>query len=82
MDRRIFCSCGEVLVEEVTDAGVRPPGADEVFPFRRTTDYVVCAACMLAYDVRSLMARSKDVEVIAGLERLADLQRPGSPDQN
>ena len=52
----VHCSCGALLVEEVTDAGVRLPGADSILRLRRRTDYVVCQSCMLAYSVRSLMA--------------------------
>ena len=72
MAEPIYCTCGEMLVEEVTQAGVRAPGAEAVTPFRRTTDYVICSKCFLAYDVRSLMARAQSREVIAGLERLAE----------
>lgn len=72
MSGEIYCSCGAILVEEVTPAGVRPPGSDTVLPFRRTTDYVVCASCMLAYDVRSLIARAQSASTIDELQRLAD----------
>lgn len=55
MVEQILCpSCGAVLVAEVTDEGVRPVGADDVIPFRRTTDYVVCTECFESYAVRAL----------------------------
>lgn len=50
------CACGAVLVEEVTDRGVRPRGADKAIVFRRTTDHVVCDACLTSYDVAALSA--------------------------
>jgi Trk K+ transport system NAD-binding subunit len=71
---RITCTCGEPLVEDVTDAGVRPVGATEVVAFRRTTDYVMCTACLKTYGVRSLIARVRDREVIDRLERIASEQ--------
>lgn len=55
----ILCGCGAVLVEEITETGVRPVGSDELIPFRRTTDYVVCASCFESYDVRGLIARHR-----------------------
>ncbi len=56
MVEQILCpSCGAVLVAEVTDEGVRPVGAEDVIPFRRTTDYVVCTECFESYAVRALM---------------------------
>jgi hypothetical protein len=80
MGLEIYCDCGALLVEDVTSAGVRPPGGDVVIPFRRTTDYVVCSNCMLAYDVRSLIARAQSAELIEGLQQLADRQTSSPTD--
>jgi hypothetical protein len=71
MSGQIMCICGAALVEEVTDRGVRPVGGGDFIPFRRTTDYVMCARCLRTYDVRSLMARAETAEVIESLEQLA-----------
>lgn len=60
MPRPILCTCGAVLVEEVSDKGVRPVGSDEVIPFRRTTDHVVCQECYRSYEVRALIAAYED----------------------
>jgi hypothetical protein len=68
----IVCKCGAPLVEEVTERGVRPVGGGAFIPFQRTTDYVMCAACLRTYDVRSLMAQAETAEVIESLERLAE----------
>jgi hypothetical protein len=46
----VHCRCGELLVDEVTSAGVTPTGGAPI-PFRRTTDYVVCPACHSVYQV-------------------------------
>ncbi len=81
MAGQIYCDCGALLVEAVTEAGVLPPGADAVIPFRRTTDYVVCATCMLAYDVRSLMLRTQSARVIDSLQLLADRQVANGSDE-
>jgi hypothetical protein len=72
MTERILCTCGGVLVEEVTAEGVRPVGGDEVIPFRRSTDYVVCPACFTSYDVRSLIARATGEDAIEHLQRMAE----------
>lgn len=72
MAGEIYCECGAVLVAEVTQAGVRPPGTDEVIPFRRTTDYVLCGSCMMSYDAPSLITRAETQEIIDGLERLVE----------
>jgi hypothetical protein len=71
MGGEISCICGAPLVEEVTDRGVRPVGGGPFIPFRRTTDYVMCATCLRTYDVRSLIARAETAEVIESLEQLA-----------
>jgi hypothetical protein len=68
----IVCKCGVPLVEEVTERGVRPVGGGAFIPFKRTTDYVMCAECLRTYDVRSLMAQAETAEVIESLERLAE----------
>ena len=68
----IYCTCGALLVEEVTAAGVRPPGGDAILPFRRTTDHVICGTCFQSYDVRSLIAQAQSKDVIDHLERLAE----------
>ena len=56
MADQIRCTCGAVLVEEITEVGVRPVGSDEVLPFRRTTDYVICPACFESYEVAALIS--------------------------
>jgi hypothetical protein len=68
---RIVCICGAPLVDDVNDRGVYPVGGGPLIPFRRTTDYVMCEACLRTYDVRSLMARAESVEAIESLEHLA-----------
>ena len=72
MPEQVFCTCGAVLLEEVTAEGVRPLGSDEVIVFRRTTDYVVCSSCFESYDARSLIARTQSKQVIEHLERMAE----------
>ncbi|HMC68799.1 MAG TPA: hypothetical protein VKJ07_06570 [Mycobacteriales bacterium] len=72
MAGRINCICGAPLVEEVTDRGVYPMGGGPFIPFQRTTDYVMCDACLRTYDVRSLMARAETAETIESLEHLAE----------
>jgi hypothetical protein len=79
MAGRISCICGAPLVEEVTDRGVYPVGGGAFIPFRRTTDYVMCATCLRTYDVRSLMAQAESAEVIESLERLADSAEDEAP---
>jgi len=71
MSGQIACICGAPLVEEVTERGVRPVGGGDLIPFRRTTDYVMCARCLRTYDVRSLVARAETADVIESLEQLA-----------
>ena len=70
----ITCRCGAPLVEDVSEKGVRPVGGGPLIPFRRTTDYVMCAECLRTYTVRSLMAQAEGGEIIESLERLAELQ--------
>ena len=72
MTEPIMCECGAVLVEGITDAGVIPVGGGDVIPFRRDTDYVLCEQCLRTYNVRDLIARAKDLEVISHLERMAE----------
>jgi hypothetical protein len=72
MAGQILCACGAVLVDEVTSMGVRPIGSDILVPFRRTTDHVVCVECLRSYNVRALIERAEDAEVIDLLERLAE----------
>ncbi|MFP5225002.1 MAG: hypothetical protein ACLGH3_05550 [Actinomycetota bacterium] len=50
----VHCECGAVLVEEVTDRGVRPLDSEEAIVFRRTTDHVICGSCMTSFDVEGL----------------------------
>jgi len=68
----ITCICGALLVEEVTERGVRPVGGGAFIQFQRATDYVMCAECLRTYNVRSLMAQAETAEVIESLERLAE----------
>jgi tRNA(Ile2) C34 agmatinyltransferase TiaS len=65
------CMCGAKLVDEVTEEGVRPVGASELVRFSRKTDFVMCGACARTYDVRSLIARAVEADVIEALERMA-----------
>lgn len=55
MSGRVLCTCGAVLVAEVTREGVRPVGSEEIVAFRRTTDWVMCPACLKTYEIRTLM---------------------------
>lgn len=55
MSGQVLCTCGAVLVEEVTAEGVRPVGSEEIVAFRRTTDYVMCTSCLESYEIRALM---------------------------
>jgi hypothetical protein len=55
MAGQVLCTCGAVLLEEVTAEGVRPLGTEEIVPFRRTTDYVMCASCLESFEIRALM---------------------------
>lgn len=72
MSGQIVCECGAMLVEEVGDRGVKPVGGDEWIPFRRTTDYVMCPECFRVYDVRSLITRTRNEDIIEHLERMAE----------
>lgn len=53
-----MCTCGAVLVEEVTREGVRPVGSDEIVAFRRATDWVMCTACLETFEIRALMVKA------------------------
>jgi hypothetical protein len=50
----LTCVCGQPLAEAVTDEGVVLPGG-ELVPFRRTTDYVICHACLRMYRATDLV---------------------------
>ncbi|HEX9775538.1 MAG TPA: hypothetical protein VGB83_08150 [Actinomycetota bacterium] len=63
----ITCTCGAILVEEITKTGVRPVGAAEPIVFRRTTDYVVCPSCLTSYGVRDLMKRARSADSVTRL---------------
>lgn len=52
----IHCTCGAVLVENVTDSGVQPIGSDEPITFRRKTDYIICPQCLATYHAPALLA--------------------------
>jgi hypothetical protein len=80
MESSILCVCGAVLVEDVTEEGIRPVGGASIIRFRRTTDYVMCAECLRSYDVRSLIAQAIGRELIENLERLADRQSGAEPE--
>jgi hypothetical protein len=82
----VHCRCGELLVEEVTDAGVTPSGGEPI-PFRRTTDYVLCPACHSVYQVEVLRGdhpvedslvgtASQGESLVETLERLLESQDP------
>lgn len=74
MSEPILCDCGTVLVEEVTEEGVKPVGGDPI-PFRRTTDYVICSNCYSVYNVRTLAAGGSLTDsFIEKLERLASAE--------
>jgi hypothetical protein len=54
----INCStCGELLVQELTERSLTTAEGD-TFPFRRTTDHVVCAHCGATKSVRTLRAEA------------------------
>jgi hypothetical protein len=79
MESSILCVCGAVLVEDVTEEGVKPVGGASIIPFRRTTDYVMCTECLRSYDVRSLIAQATGREITENLEWLADQQSGAEP---
>jgi len=68
----IRCTCGALLVEEVTPVGVRPRDQAEPIVFRRTTDHVICDHCFASYDVRGLLTLASDEGDAAMLGKLAD----------
>lgn len=55
MGEPVRCSCGAVLLEAVTDTGVKPVGADEAIVFRRKTDFVICPECLTTYSAYLLL---------------------------
>jgi hypothetical protein len=50
----LMCVCGQPLAEAVTPEGVVLPGGEQV-RFRRTTDYVICNACLRMYRATDLV---------------------------
>lgn len=68
----IRCTCGALLVEEVTAVGVRPRDQAEPIVFRRTTDHVICDHCFASYDVRGLLQLASDEGDAAMLGKLAE----------
>lgn len=52
----IYCTCGAVLVDDLTQTGVQPVGADEPIVFRRKTDYIICPQCLVAYHAPALLS--------------------------
>jgi hypothetical protein len=52
IDRSVICTCGETLLEAIDPPAVTVDG--ERFPFRRTTDYIVCRACGATYQAAEL----------------------------
>lgn len=87
----VHCRCGELLVEDVTGAGVTPPGGEPI-PFRRTTDFVVCPNCSSVYRV-DVLRGDKPVEdslvgeasegdsLVEVLERLLESRPPEERDE-
>ncbi len=54
----IRCVCGAALVEDITETGVRPVGGKAVIPLRRTTDYILCEACLRTYTLAALLEQA------------------------
>ena len=61
----VHCRCGELLIEDISGAGVTPPGGEPI-PFRRTTDYVVCPNCHSVYQVDVLRGDKPVEESLVG----------------
>jgi hypothetical protein len=83
----VRCSCGALLLEELTDDAVTPIGGQAI-AFRRTTDYIVCADCHRVYNVKDLRAGHTTEESLIGtqesgeslvdtLERLVEREQNG-----
>lgn len=77
-------NCGAVLLEGVSDRGVKPVDAEAEIPFRRTTDYVVCSGCFATYSVRDIQRMGAgdplgEDDLIEHLERLAERADRSSP---
>lgn len=62
----VWCRCGALIVEEVTETGVKPVGADKPIVFRRRTDYIICPSCLAVYNVRSFLPGFEESETGAG----------------
>jgi hypothetical protein len=48
-DGSVRCTCGERLLDAIDERHVTIEG--RTFPFRRTSDHLVCAACNTSYPV-------------------------------
>ena len=55
MGEPIWCDCGAVLVESISEEGVTPIGGEPIV-FRRDTDFVVCSNCHKVYKAKILLA--------------------------
>lgn len=69
-DEGFVCTCGQRLLDGIDPPQVTVEG--ETFPFRRTTDYVVCDNCGAVYRMTDLETRPR-MRLLA--QEIADLYR-------
>jgi len=53
----IKCDCGQLLPPAVEDTSIVLPSGETV-PFRRSTDYVSCDACLRTFPIAELRQRT------------------------
>jgi hypothetical protein len=54
----IKCDCGQLLLLAVEDTSIVLPSGEAV-PFRRSTDYVSCDACLRTFPIAELRQRTR-----------------------
>ncbi|HEY8201059.1 MAG TPA: hypothetical protein VII47_06875 [Actinomycetota bacterium] len=54
----IKCDCGQLLLLAVEDNSIVLPSGETV-PFRRSTDYVSCDACLRTFPIAELRQRTR-----------------------
>lgn len=76
-------NCGALLLKRITERGVTPADGNTEIPFRRTTDHVLCNACVSSYPVRELAerARSLAAEAAEAAERAGTAEPPDDDEQ-
>lgn len=57
----IKCDCGQLLLLAVDDFSIVLPSGETV-PFRRSTDYVSCDACLRTFPIADLRKGAGDAE--------------------